>query len=410
MTPVPLLADQGTSTVDAFALLQELLEELGPRESATDQELAAAKYLRSRFQEMGYATELQEFTVEDISLDGPGLTLNTPQAMEFDALPMQSSGLGTVLGLLVPVGLAMPGDIPDGGLEGRIAFSRRGVIPFQDKADNVFAAGAVGLVVYNNVTGLFQGTLSAESEFPVISISDTDGESIEIMLLESEIEVSISLTMKELMSRNVIAEKPGPGTAAVVLGGHYDTVPGISGANDNASGTAVLLAISESLSDVDLPFTLRIIAFGSEELGLLGSQAYVQSLGQEELEAIKAMLNFDALGSGSGVSIFGDQDLRRMASETGVRIGVDVAIRRGISGGTSDFASFQAAGVPYLMVYGDDFSRIHTGADTIEFVQPEILGGATEVTVELLQSEEFANLINDGSAESRAIIANTFRR
>ena len=39
---------------------------------------------------------------------------------------------------------------------GRIALSKRGVIPFQDKAENVFAAGAVGLVVYNNVPGLFR--------------------------------------------------------------------------------------------------------------------------------------------------------------------------------------------------------------------------------------------------------------
>ena len=96
-TPVPLLADQGASTVDAFAVLEEFLEELGPRQSATEQELKAAKYLQSRFQEMGYATNLQEFTVESVSLDGSGLALNTPQAMEFEALPMQSSCMGTAM-------------------------------------------------------------------------------------------------------------------------------------------------------------------------------------------------------------------------------------------------------------------------------------------------------------------------
>ncbi len=49
----------------------------------------------------------------------------------------------------------MPGDILEVGLEGRIAFAKRGVIMFQSKAENVFEAGAVGLVIYNNVSGPF---------------------------------------------------------------------------------------------------------------------------------------------------------------------------------------------------------------------------------------------------------------
>ena len=374
-------------------MLEEFLEALGPRASATEQELAAAIYLHSRFQELGYAAELQEFTVEDISLDGMGLTLDTPQPREFTALPLTGAGLGDVSGILTPVGLAMPGDIPDAGLDGRIALAKRGVITFQSKAENVFAAGAVGLVVYNNVAGSFQGVLAAQVEFPVIAISREDGEVIEALLEESEINASVALRLKDLPSQNVIAEKKGFGGAVVVLGGHYDTVPGVSGANDNASGTAVLLAIAESLSEVELPFTLRIIAFGSEELGLLGSQFYVQSISGEELNKTKVMLNFDALGSGNGVSVFGDRAFTALVSALSDDIGIDVAVTRGISGGSSDFASFRAAGVPFLMFFGDDFSRIHSGRDTLEFVQPELLSGVLAIAAALLRSEEFAGLI-----------------
>ena len=374
-------------------MLEEFLEVLGPRASATEQELAAAIYLHSRFQELGYAAELQEFTVEKISLDGLGLTLDTPQPRQFTALPLTGAGLGDVSGVLTPVGLAMPGDIPDAGLDGRIALAKRGVITFQSKAENVFAAGAVGLVVYNNVAGSFQGVLAAQVEFPVIAISREDGEVIEALLEESEINASVALRLKDLPSQNVIAEKKGSGGAAVVLGGHYDTVPGVSGANDNASGTAVLLAIAESLSEVELPFTLRIIAFGSEELGLLGSQFYVQSISGEELNKTKVMLNFDALGSGNGVSVFGDRAFTALVSALSDDIGIDVAVTRGISGGSSDFASFRAAGVPFLMFFGDDFSRIHSGRDTLEFVQPELLSGVLAIAAALLRSEEFAGLI-----------------
>ena len=215
-------------------------------------------------------------------------------------------------------------------------------------------------MVYNNVSGLFQGVLATQPEFPVIALSKEDGEAIEALLAESEINASIALTLEDLLSQNVIAEKKGAGDAVVVLGGHYDSVPGTSGANDNASGTAVLLAIAGSLTEVDLPFTLKIIAFGSEELGLLGSQFYVQSLSEGELDKTKVMLNFDALGSGTGVSVFGNRDFTGLVSDAGGEIGVDVAVTRGISGGSSDFASFEAAGVPFLMFYGDDFSRIHS--------------------------------------------------
>ena len=72
-TPLPMAMDTSaldTATKEAFAVLEELLKELGPRESATDQEAAAARYLQAKFQEFGYDTETQGFIVEDISLAG----------------------------------------------------------------------------------------------------------------------------------------------------------------------------------------------------------------------------------------------------------------------------------------------------------------------------------------------------
>ena len=113
-TPVPLVVD--TEVLDlastrAFVILEEILEELGPRESATAQESAAAMYLQTKLQDLGYETEIQQFIVEHVSLAGMGLTLITPQSMEFAASALDESGLGDVSGILTPVGLATPGDI-----------------------------------------------------------------------------------------------------------------------------------------------------------------------------------------------------------------------------------------------------------------------------------------------------------
>jgi len=57
----------------------------------------------------------------------------------------------------------------------------------------------------------------------------------------------------------VFAQKPGASDAVVALCGDFDSVPGLSGANDNASGISVLLAIAELLTDVDLSYTSRIV-------------------------------------------------------------------------------------------------------------------------------------------------------
>tara|TARA_Y100000588_G_scaffold77651_1_gene80998 strand:+ start:76 stop:543 length:468 start_codon:yes stop_codon:yes gene_type:complete len=127
-TAIPVLSSP--VLVDAFAVLERFLADLGPRESATEEELAAANYMAERFGKLGYEIVIQPFAVKEISLGARGLTLDTPQPSEFVALPMANSGLGDVSGALTDVGLALPGDIPEGGLEATIAFARRGGITF----------------------------------------------------------------------------------------------------------------------------------------------------------------------------------------------------------------------------------------------------------------------------------------
>ena len=191
-----------------------------------------------------------------------------------------------------------------------------------------------------------------------------------------------------LTSRNVIAEKPGPGPEVVVLGGHYDTVANVAGANDNGSGIAVLLTIARELQDNPLPFGLRFIAFGSEELGLLGSRFYVDSLSTEERALLLAMLNFDALGSGRSIQVLGSAGLTGPVVDIGNSADIGVSRIRGLEGASSDHASFARIGTPNLMFAADDFSRIHTPEDTLDLVEPRLLGDAAALAVALLDTPE----------------------
>ena len=170
----------------------------------------------------------------------------------------------------------------------------------------------------------------------------------------------------------------------MILGAHYDTVAGVAGANDNASGTAVLLTLARELSDKSFPFDQRLIAFGSEELGLLGSRHYVESLSPEQRGRVIGMLNFDALGSGSRLSVVGDDLLTQPVMEDSQARGIELRLRQSSGRGGSDHASFAAVGIPNIFFSSNDFSRLHTPEDTLEFVDPQLLGDTVRLALTLL--------------------------
>ena len=109
---------------------------------------------------------------------------------------------------------------------------------------------------------------------------------------------------------NVIAETPdGDPNSVIVVGAHLDSVGVGPGINDNGSGSATILEIAEQIRKVKPRNKIRFVWFGAEEHGLLGSEAYVDSLPQSERDKIAAMLNFDMVGSPNFVRFVYDGDL-----------------------------------------------------------------------------------------------------
>lgn len=77
---------------------------------------------------------------------------------------------------------------------------------------------------------------------------------------------------------NVFAERKGTGEGVLLISSHYDTVVGSVGADDDASGVIVGLAVAAAMARCQPEKTVRIIAFDQEENGMVGSRAYVRSL------------------------------------------------------------------------------------------------------------------------------------
>jgi aminopeptidase YwaD len=97
--------------------------------------------------------------------------------------------------------------------------------------------------------------------------------------------------------KNIVAEKKGKTFPdhILILGAHYDTVPGSAGADDNASAIAVLLEVARNIQTIPLEFTVRLIAFSLEEYNFIGSTHYVERLKKGE-EKILGMISLEMVG------------------------------------------------------------------------------------------------------------------
>ncbi len=198
------------------------------------------------------------------------------------------------------------------------------------------------------------------------------------MPLPISLEASVQSTLRRSATSNVVGRLKGRGrfaTQAIVIGGHYDhlgirgPVNGDSiynGAEDNASGTAAVLAAAEAFvrSAVEPSRSVLFVAFGAEESGLLGSQAFAENP-PIPLRQLTAVFNLDIMNLhgrtrdvaalGSDQSSLG-RDLVLAAAAEGMRVSVDSgALIRG-SFFRSDHFPFARAGVPALSVErGGDF-------------------------------------------------------
>ena len=146
-----------------------------------------------------------------------------------------------------------------------------------------------------------------------------------------------------------------------------------AGANDNTSGVAVVLSLAEALAGRSLPFSVRFIAFGAEELGLHGSRHYVASLTEAERARIKVMMNFDVVGSGVQLEVAGHQALTDLALKIAAELEIEAQPGSMPPGASSDHVPFQDAEIPALLL-----GREH-GAGPIIYTRP--LGAGNQVSI-----------------------------
>ncbi|MFB2971681.1 M28 family peptidase [Aerosakkonema sp. BLCC-F183] len=97
--------------------------------------------------------------------------------------------------------------------------------------------------------------------------------------------------------QNLILNLPSSGKEypPILIGAHYDGVPGSPAADDNGTGVAVLLELAKAFAAETIKYPVRIVAFDMEEYGLLGSQAYANLLKQQG-QRLRLMISLEMLG------------------------------------------------------------------------------------------------------------------
>lgn len=103
---------------------------------------------------------------------------------------------------------------------------------------------------------------------------------------------------EKTVGHNVVIEVAGKSKdTAIIVGAHYDSVKMGPGINDNGSGVAVLLALLAEARHQQPEHTLYFTFWDSEEVGVAGSQAFVQQLTSQQLKGIQAYINVDMVGT-----------------------------------------------------------------------------------------------------------------
>lgn len=185
-------------------------------------------------------------------------------------------------------------------------------------------------------------------------------------------------------SRNVIAELSGSLPGVIVLGAHIDTKAPSPGANDNASGVAVMLELARELKLAETPLpTVRFIAFGAEEISgktaedhHFGSRYYVSTLSSAQKSAITSMVSIDMVGYGNtfnirnlgAASMTTVKSLREWAAYTKQPLPY---LKDPSTSGWSDHEAFEFAGISSAWLEWRNDPVYHTARDTASHVQAD---------------------------------------
>ena len=317
------------------------------RASGTEGYDDSLDYVEYRLRKAGYKVTRQEFDFFKFTdLGGSILQQTAPGSVTYvagtDFIATPHSEEGDVTAAVTPVDLALgAGNTSTSGCEaadftgfpaGNIALIQRGSCTFEQKGENAAAAGAVGILFFNQGDnpadptrmGLPAVTLGNGYTGGIPALSTTYQLGADLSAVSGlRMRLFADVTRVPATTENLIAEsRRGDPHNVIMAGAHLDSVAAGPGINDNGSGSSALIEVAEQMAKVKVRNKLRFAWWGAEEDGLVGSTEYVNRLvaaGGTGLADIEMYLNFDMIASPNyGLFIYdGDGDAFNLVGPPG---------------------------------------------------------------------------------------------
>jgi hypothetical protein len=193
----------------------------------------------------------------------------------------------------------------------------------------------------------------------------------------------------------------------LVIGGHFDHCGEhmgmiFPGANDNASGSAVVMEVAEAFSRLEKKpkRSVVFVLFGGEEMGLQGSTYFADHL-PSQFDSVDGMFNFDMVGEGDGArcAVAGKpEELKRFLQEADVSINIlkGVSEVKSVGVRSSDYAPFFQKGAACVsFVSNGPHLHYHLPGDTIYRINPDIMADIARLA--FLSGHAWANRTNSPS-------------
>ncbi|MBN2829962.1 MAG: M20/M25/M40 family metallo-hydrolase [Candidatus Cloacimonetes bacterium] len=211
---------------------------------------------------------------------------------------------------------------------------------------------------------------------PGVTITYDNAEKL-LKFVGKKIKVSIKQNTEERTAYNIVATigKPILDHNLSYMVAHYDSVARSHGSTDNAGGSVSILAAAERLNKLNLKRELKVCFFSGEELGLLGSTAYVETHKEEIEKRAGFVLNVDVAGDIFGTDsmpVLGTNNLMGYVSGIMMEEGHYFSERLDIY--SSDGIPFSVYEVPSVSIArfgGKGVSNIHTKDDVAKYCTAE---------------------------------------
>ena len=375
----------------------ELLEKIGfTRIAGSPEELQAAEILKSECDAMGAPAVIEPFEIEQGIVEEATLEILEPFQQEIPVTGYQCAENTPEGGLVADFLYVEDADeVSLSQAKGKIVLVNGFLrVPLFRK---LMKAGVAGIVTMEGElrdkreetdlsTRKLRRTLRAFGNVPLVHTRVLDA--IELVRKgASKARIVLKGRTEERTSHNVVAtvlgtERP---EEIVSFGAHYDSVAFSKGVYDNGAGSVINMEILRHFVEHPPKRTVKFMWYGSEEIGLEGSWAYVKAH-KEELEHHLLMINVDVGGPVLGVDRITATAEKELASylEYFVKIhGFTAEVKQGIY--SSDSIPFADSGVP-----GVNFSRdgapgaayIHDRFDTLSFLSADMLEKTTRIVLE----------------------------